>query len=81
MKGKAAAQRPVGRLLGGLRKDGLNLGAWKDKREQIREWVTRRSGPSAGTDGVWGDKREAAASWRATGFLPFRWDLSSHPRD
>ena len=29
---------------------GLNSGAWKDKREQIREWVTRRSGQSAGTD-------------------------------
>ena len=57
---------------------GLNSGAWKDKREQIREWVTRRSGQSAGTDdGV----REAAVSWRAAGFLPFRWDLSSPTRD
>ena len=27
------------------------MGAWKDKREQIREWVMRRGGQSAGTDG------------------------------
>ena len=64
---------------------GLNSGMWKDKREQMREWVTRVNGWSTGPDGCGAGVGRAAVSWMAAGFLSFffsfLWDLSSPTRD